>query len=67
MIVLHATEPATPYLSLFARIDSFTQADLDDALSAAGWSSLTRRAGRRMPRERRALISLSLGRLNYTE
>jgi winged helix DNA-binding protein len=32
MTVLHATEPATPYLSLFARIDSFTRADLDDAM-----------------------------------
>jgi len=32
MTVLHATEPATPYLSLFARIDPFTRADLDDAL-----------------------------------
>jgi Winged helix DNA-binding domain len=32
MTVLHATEPATPYLSLFARIDSFTRADLDDSL-----------------------------------
>jgi hypothetical protein len=32
MTVLHATEPATPYLSLFARIDSFPRADLDDAL-----------------------------------
>src|SRR5215469_4782062 len=32
MTVLHATEPATPYLSLFARIDSFTLANLDDAL-----------------------------------
>ena len=32
MTVLHATEPATPYLSLFARIDSFTRADLEDAL-----------------------------------
>jgi hypothetical protein len=32
MTVLHATEPATPYLSLFARIDSFTRPDLDDAL-----------------------------------
>jgi len=32
MTVLHATEPATPYLSLFARIGSFTRADLDDAL-----------------------------------
>jgi hypothetical protein len=32
MTVLHATEPATPYLSLFARIDSFTRAEVDDAL-----------------------------------
>jgi hypothetical protein len=32
MTVLHATEPATPYLTLVARIDSFTKADLDDAL-----------------------------------
>jgi hypothetical protein len=32
MTVLHATEPATPYLSLFARVDSFTRADMDDAL-----------------------------------
>jgi len=32
MTVLHATEPATPYLSLFARIDSFTRSDLEDAL-----------------------------------
>jgi hypothetical protein len=32
MTVLHATEQATPYLSLFARIDSFTRADLDNAL-----------------------------------
>ena len=32
MTALHATEPATPYLSLFARIDSFTRADLDHAL-----------------------------------
>jgi hypothetical protein len=32
MTVLHATEPATPYLSLFARIDSFSRADLDNAL-----------------------------------
>ncbi|PYC69050.1 hypothetical protein C7C46_28465 [Streptomyces tateyamensis] len=30
--VLHATEPATPYLSLFARVDSFTRPDLDEAL-----------------------------------
>ena len=35
MTVLHATEPATPYLSLFARIDSCTRADLDDALFAS--------------------------------
>jgi hypothetical protein len=32
MTVLHATEPATPYLSLLARIDAFTRADMDDAL-----------------------------------
>ena len=32
MTVLHATEPATPYLSLFARTGSFTRADLEDAL-----------------------------------
>lgn len=32
MTGLHATEPATPYLSLFARIDSFIRANLDDAL-----------------------------------
>src|SRR5215475_16132912 len=32
MTVLHATEPATPYLSLFARIDSFDRADLEEAL-----------------------------------
>jgi hypothetical protein len=32
MTVLHATEPATPYLSLFARIDSFTREEVDDAL-----------------------------------
>jgi Winged helix DNA-binding domain len=35
MTVLHATEPATPYLSLFARIESFTRVDLDDALFAS--------------------------------
>jgi Winged helix DNA-binding domain len=34
MTVLHATEPATPYLSLFARIGSVTRSDLDDALFA---------------------------------
>lgn len=32
MAVLHATEPATPYLSLHARIDSFTRADVEHAL-----------------------------------
>src|SRR5262249_41339118 len=32
LTVLHAPEPATPYLSLFARTDSFTWADLEDAL-----------------------------------
>jgi hypothetical protein len=32
MTVLHATEPATPYLSLFARIDSFARSDMDNAL-----------------------------------
>jgi hypothetical protein len=32
MTVLHATEPATPYLSLFARIDSFARADMEHAL-----------------------------------
>jgi hypothetical protein len=32
MTVLHATEPATPYLSLFARVDSFARADLEHAL-----------------------------------
>jgi hypothetical protein len=32
MTVLHATEAATPYLSLFARIESFTRADMDEAL-----------------------------------
>src|SRR5262252_276829 len=32
LTVLHATEPATPYLSLFARTDSFTRVDLEDAL-----------------------------------
>jgi len=32
MTALHATEPATPYLSLFARIDSFTRADMDHVL-----------------------------------
>jgi Winged helix DNA-binding domain len=35
VIVLHATEPATPYLSLFARVDSFTRADLEEALLAS--------------------------------
>jgi winged helix DNA-binding protein len=32
MTVLHATEPATPYLSLLARIDAFTRSDMDHAL-----------------------------------
>jgi hypothetical protein len=45
MMVLHATEPATPYLSLFARIDSFTRADLDDALF--GSKSLVRQLAMR--------------------
>ncbi|GGO70560.1 winged helix DNA-binding domain-containing protein [Nocardioides deserti] len=30
--VLHSTEPATPYLSLWARVDGFARADLDRAL-----------------------------------
>jgi len=45
MTALHATEPATPYLSLFARIDSFTRADLDDALF--GSKSLVRQLAMR--------------------
>ncbi|MGW1680314.1 winged helix DNA-binding domain-containing protein [Saccharopolyspora sp. NPDC002376] len=32
MTVLHATEPATPYLSILARVDSFTRADFEHAL-----------------------------------
>ncbi|GAA4202316.1 winged helix DNA-binding domain-containing protein [Actinocatenispora rupis] len=32
MTALHGTEAATPYLSLLARVDGFTRADLDDAL-----------------------------------
>lgn len=32
VIGLHATDPATPYLSLWARVPGFTIADLDDAL-----------------------------------
>jgi hypothetical protein len=32
MTVLHATEPATPYLSLFARIEPFTRSGLEAAL-----------------------------------
>lgn len=32
MVGLHATDPATPYLSLWARIPGFTVADLDAAL-----------------------------------
>ncbi len=31
---LHATDPATPYLSLWSRVPDFTVADLDDALYA---------------------------------
>ncbi|MBC9734678.1 winged helix DNA-binding domain-containing protein [Nocardioides marmotae] len=34
MTVLHATEPATPYLSVWARVDGFARADLDRALEA---------------------------------
>jgi hypothetical protein len=32
LIGLHATDPATPYLSLWARLPGFTVADLDAAL-----------------------------------
>ncbi|MHA3021196.1 winged helix DNA-binding domain-containing protein [Mycobacterium sp. BMJ-28] len=32
LVGLHATDPATPYLSLWARVPEFTVADLDDAL-----------------------------------
>ncbi|MCG5433454.1 winged helix DNA-binding domain-containing protein [Mycobacterium sp. MYCO198283] len=32
LLGLHATDPATPYLTLWARIPGFTCADLDDAL-----------------------------------
>ncbi|WP_435742517.1 winged helix DNA-binding domain-containing protein [Nocardioides sp. SYSU DS0663] len=32
LTALHATEPATPYLSVRARVDAVTIADLDDAL-----------------------------------
>jgi hypothetical protein len=32
MTVLHATELATPYLSVRARVDSFTRADMEHAL-----------------------------------
>jgi hypothetical protein len=45
MTALHATEPATPYLSLLARIDSFTRADLEDALF--GSKSLVKQAAMR--------------------
>jgi hypothetical protein len=33
MTVLHSTEQATPYLSLFARVDGFKRPDLDRALT----------------------------------
>ena len=40
MTVLHATEPATVYLSCCARVDDLTVADVDRALYATGaWSS----------------------------
>lgn len=32
LVGLHATDPATPYLSLWARVPEFTVGDLDDAL-----------------------------------
>ena len=32
MTVLHSTEPPTPYLSLHARVDGLTRADVDRAL-----------------------------------
>ena len=32
LVGLHATDPATPYLSLWARLPGFTVADLDAAL-----------------------------------
>lgn len=32
LVALHATDPATPYLSLWARMPDFTSADLDAAL-----------------------------------
>ncbi|HET7742716.1 MAG TPA: crosslink repair DNA glycosylase YcaQ family protein, partial [Mycobacterium sp.] len=32
LVGLHATDPATPYLSLWARIPGFRTADLDAAL-----------------------------------
>jgi hypothetical protein len=32
LVALHATDPATPYLSLWARVPGFAVADLDDAL-----------------------------------
>jgi len=32
LVALHATDPATPYLSLWARLPGFTPADLDAAL-----------------------------------
>ena len=32
MVCLHATDPATVYLSAWARVDDMTVSDLDDAL-----------------------------------
>ena len=47
LVGLHATDPATPYLSLWARLPGFTVADLDTALTSdAAWSSISRCAAR---------------------
>jgi len=35
MLALHATEPATPYLSVFARVAAFARGDLEDALTGS--------------------------------